>query len=305
MSHVFDALARAAKDKEEAADKGQDSQWSWGRPSAETPQVGPMSAAQLESLAVGLREVESWPKSWKEKLEELLYGWGLGRYKSYPLVALEKNSAVAEQYKILREQLKRLRSETGSRCLSVTSPVKRDGKTMVAANLAAALALDYEEQVLLIDGDLRSPELHRYFGVDSTPGLADYLSGRANGDLMGYVRETSVRGLRILPAGRESSFSAELLAREKMRSLMEEVRSRFPAYQIIVDSPPVLATSDPLVLGRYVEGIIIVVRAGRTPREYLLKSIQSINSTKVVGIILNGLDPGLGSKYYYYYKKKS
>ena len=96
-------------------------------------------------------------KSWRDKIEEWLLGWDLRRYDSYPIVALEKESPGSEQYKILREQIKRLRVESGIRNFSITSPVKRDGKTTIAVNLAAALSLDYEEQVLLIDGDLRAP----------------------------------------------------------------------------------------------------------------------------------------------------
>ena len=102
-------------------------------------------------------EVIDVEKSWRDKIEEWLLGWDLRRYNSYPIVALERESPGSEQYKILREQIKRLRVESGIRNFSITSPVKRDGKTTIAVNLAAALSLDYEEQVLLIDGDLRAP----------------------------------------------------------------------------------------------------------------------------------------------------
>src|ERR1700746_2973897 len=109
-------------------------------------------------------------KSWREKLEEWFFGWDLRRYNNFPIVALEKDSPAAEQYKILREQIKRLRTESGIRTFSVTSPVKRDGKTTIAVNLAAALSLDYDEKVLLIDGDLRAPSIHPYFNVANSPG---------------------------------------------------------------------------------------------------------------------------------------
>src|SRR5262245_49867471 len=79
-------------------------------------------------------------KTWRNKIEEWFFGWGLQRYSSYPIVALERDSLAAEQYKILREQVKRLRAESGIKSFSVSSPVKRDGKTTVAVNLAAALS---------------------------------------------------------------------------------------------------------------------------------------------------------------------
>src|ERR1041384_2466576 len=141
-------------------------------------------AVELPYLA---RPVTSEPKSWRERLEEWFFGWDLRRYNNYPILALEKDSPAAEQYKILREQIKRLRAEAGIRTFSVTSPVKRDGKTTIAVNLASVLALDYEEKVLLIDGDLRDPGVHRYFNVNSSPGLADYLSSSSSFGIKSYV----------------------------------------------------------------------------------------------------------------------
>src|SRR5215470_15920930 len=138
-------------------------------------------------------------KSWRDKIEGWLLGWDLQRYNSYPIVALEKESPGSEQYKILREQIKRLRAESGIRNFSITSPVKRDGKTTVAVNVAATLSLDYEEQVLLIDGDLRAPAIHHYFNAVQSPGLSDYLGSDSKLNLKSLVQETFLPGLRILP----------------------------------------------------------------------------------------------------------
>src|SRR5262249_49795093 len=128
-------------------------------------------------------------KTWRDKIEEWLLGWNLQGYNSYPIVALEKESPGSEQYKILRQQIKRLRAESGIRNFSITSPVKRDGKTTVAVNLAVALSLDYEEQVLLIDGDLRAPAIHHYFNAFQSPGLIDYLSSDSEMNLKSVVQE--------------------------------------------------------------------------------------------------------------------
>jgi capsular exopolysaccharide synthesis family protein len=178
--------------------------------------------------------------------------------------------------------------------------VKRDGKTTIAVNLASVLALDYEEKVLLIDGDLRDPGVHRYFNVNSSPGLADYLSSSSSFGIKNYVQETFLSGLRILPAGRPSDLASELLAKEKMKHVMQEIWAEFPGHQIIIDSPPVLSTPDPMVLARQVDGVLMVVRAGKTPRDFLAKALQSLNSTKIMGVVLNGAELGLSSKYYYY-----
>jgi len=302
MSRVFDALTKASKEnkekiagfernqgpleKRDLGDEGESFGWHWDGNDGS-------SARPLPGLPPG-------PKSRRERAEELLLGWDLRPYRRYPIVALGKDSPAAEQYKIFREQVKGLRRQTGVRCLSVTSPVKQDGKTVVSVNLAGAMALEYKEPVLLIDGDLRSPDVHRYFGVESSPGLADYLSSDStHGDLMAFVRETFLPGLWIIPAGKASNVSSELPAQLKMRTLLTEIRSRFPSHQIIVDTPPVLPTPDPLVLAGEVDGIIMVIRAKETSEDYLSKAIQSLDPNKVMGIVLNGADIGMASKYYY------
>jgi receptor protein-tyrosine kinase/non-specific protein-tyrosine kinase len=183
----------------------------------------------------------------------------------------------------------------------VTSPVKRDGKSTVAVNLAAALALDYEESVLLIDADLRAPSVHRYFELNPSPGLSEFLGSDAGlADIGSLVQETFLPGLRVLPAGKPTNFASELLAKDKMRQLVEHIRITFPGCHIVVDTPPILSTPDPLIVARHVDGVLLVVRAGKTPRDYVTKSVQMLNSTKLMGIVLNGAELGMASKYYYY-----
>jgi capsular exopolysaccharide synthesis family protein len=245
-------------------------------------------------------EIVSAAKSWREKFEEIVFGRDLSLLASHPLVALEKDSAAAEQYRILREQVRTLRHETGARSISVTSPLKHDGKTMVAVNLAVAMALGGQERVLLIDGDLRDPDVHKFFGVPRYPGLADYLSSDYTGNLSSYVRPTSIPGLQIITAGKTSELAGELLAQQRMKSLMEKINSTYPDCQVIIDSSPVLATSDPLVLAREVGGVIMVVRAGKTRREYLKKAVDILNSPKLMGIVLNGAEFGMATQHYQY-----
>jgi capsular exopolysaccharide synthesis family protein len=299
MSRVFEALKRVGEEKESSERFGSRHEPAGDKtPAQEGLLPGWDSSVDHPSLTVP-SQIYNGRKRWRERIEEFLFGWNLRRFKTHPLVALEKGSPAAEQYKILREQVKKLCSEPGARFLAVTSPVKGDGKTTVAANLAAAIALHYEEQVLLIDADLRNPSIHSYFGVKPTPGLADYLSSNSSTDLMSYVQDTFVRGVRILPAGKPSLLSSELLAKEKMRNLIKEIPSKLPGHQVIVDTPPVLTTPDPLVLARHVDGIIVVIRSRKTPRDCLLKTITSLGSNKVLGVILNDAELGMASRHYY------
>jgi capsular exopolysaccharide synthesis family protein len=315
MSRVFEALSKAGRDKERAAEQSGNQVVPEESPIVadevpEAPLVMPAPAAPEWSLGTNgkAKEMPSPPprsttvsKTWRERIEELFFGWDLRRYATHPIVALEEESPASEQYKILREQIKRLRSEAGIRTIAVTSPVKRDGKTTVSVNLAAAIALEYEEKVILIDADLRAPSAHRFFNEEGAPGLTEYLSSNSSGGVKALVRDTHLSGLSIIPAGRPSRFASELLAKDKMRRLIEELHAEFPSHVFIIDSPPVLATPDPLVLSRQVDGVIMVVRAGKTPKDYLAKALSSINSNKILGVVLNGADLGLGSKYYYYY----
>jgi protein-tyrosine kinase len=313
MSRVFEALSIASEAKQRRAEEPVEKIGS--TVTGEAPVVEKKSTAEefftgsgtvsktngkLSEIDEVYREVVNDEKSWGDRIEEWLLGWGLRHYNSYPIIALEKESLGSEQYKILREQIKRLRVESGIRNFFITSPVKRDGKTTVAVNLAAALSLDYAERVLLIDGDLRAPSIHRYFNAVRSPGLADYLGSDSEMNLKDLVQETFLPGLCILTSGKPSHLASELLAKERMNEIMEKARAEFPDHHIIIDSPPILSTPDPLIIARHVDGVLLVVRAGKTPRDYLTKALQSLNSSKVMGVVLNGAELGISSKYYYY-----
>src|SRR5215510_4325522 len=218
MSRIYEALRKAKEQKQEdiarpeSANQGEDRVESGiklvadGRGSS--PEWPGSGNGHQPEVSPSFSPLSPAPRSWRERLEELFFGWDLKRYQAYPIVVLERESAASEQYKILREQVKRLCSESGARSVSITSPVKQDGKTTVAVNLAVALALEYEEQVLLIDGDLRSPQIHRYFGLQRAPGLSDYLRTSTESDLSSFVRQTFLPGLKVLPAGELSNVSS-------------------------------------------------------------------------------------------------
>lgn len=307
MSRVFEALTKASHEREHEAESMTRGLASILHETAVIEDTSVKIEWPVErngnggEARVNLPKSLGVPKSWRERMEELVFGWDLRRYETHPIVVLEEESAISEQYKILREQLKRLRTEAGIRTIAITSPVKRDGKTTVAVNLAAAIALEYEEKVILIDADLRAPTIHRFFNYDGLHGLTEFLSSNSAGSVKSLVRDAHVNGLQYIPAGKPTRFASELLAKEKMRRLIEEVHAEYPGHMVIIDSPPVLATPDPLVLSRLVDGVIMVIRARKTPKDYLAKALSAFSTNKILGVVLNGADLGLGSKYYYYY----
>jgi protein-tyrosine kinase len=307
MSRVFEALTKANRERERQTEKVAKERVHKPVEEIASSNVSPIKKAPI------IRHVESHEipvpvarpsiprRSLRDRLTELVSSWDLRRYTAHPIVALDEESPASEQYIILRKQLKRLRAESGIRTVAITSPSKRDGKTMVSVNLAAAIAMEDEEKVLLIDADLRGPTVHRYFNVNLSPGLADYFGAKSAIGIQGLVRETRVAGLGVVTAGRPSRSARAILGKQRSRQMLQDVQRDLPAHMILIDAPPVLSAPDPLLVSRQVDGVIMVIRAGKTPKDYVAKALSSLKSTKILGIVLNGADVDLGSKDYYYY----
>jgi len=218
----------------------------------------------------------------------------------------DPDSVASEQFRKLRTQLLRLRLPQPPRTILVTSARAGEGKTLVSANLAAGIAHEFNAHALLVDSDLRSPSLGSWFGISNGFGLSDYLVGKK--EIPELLFKTEIERLRILLGGTLRENPTELIGSARMESLIQELKSRYSDRYIIFDSTPLLATSEPEVLSKLVDGILIVVRAGETPRETVKQAIASLEKEKILGMVLNDLQfksSGLtnryfGSKDYYY-----
>jgi len=193
----------------------------------------------------------------------------------------------------------------------VTSPSPREGKSTVATNLAIALA-EIHKRVLLVDADLRRPRLHAIFGQANTWGLTDLLQDETpceEYEVEALARDTQVPGLFSLPSGAGGSGSSRLLYSNRMAELLDRLRGEFDA--IVIDTPPVLNLADARVLSRFVDGVVLVFRAGLTQREAATAAARlfEADGTPVLGTVLNDWNPrtmgssALGSDEYlqYYY----
>ena len=209
-------------------------------------------------------------------------------------------SLEAEHFKVLRTNL--LFPATGQppRQILITSALPNDGKSFVASNLAASIANGIEEYVMLIDCDLRKPTIHTYFGYDTAPGLSEHLS--TGMDLSKVLLKTPVPKLTLLPAGRPPANPTELLSSKKMKALLEEVTNRYDDRYIIIDSPPPSLAAETMAIVSAVDGVILVVRSGKTPKAAVSETIEQIGKEKILGIVLNFSDLSL-KKYYGYGKK--
>jgi protein-tyrosine kinase len=220
----------------------------------------------------------------------------------------QPGSLASEQFRKLRTHLFRSRNSGPPKTIMVTSATSSEGKTFVSANLAIGIAHDLHAHALLVDCDLRNPSVAKCFSLENGKGLSDYLVG--NEQISELLRKAEVEKLSILTSGAMQDNPTELMGSKKMESLVQELKSRYSDRYIIFDSTPLLATTEPEVLGKLVDGIIIVVRAGVTLRETVKRAIAPLDKEKVLGFVLNSLEfksPGLSHRYFgsygYYYSK--
>lgn len=206
----------------------------------------------------------------------------------------------AENFKILRSQLLFGKESERPRLIMVTSAFPGEGKTFVSANLAVSIAQGIDEYVLLVDCDLRRPDLHNMFGFSNRIGLSEYLSGK--NELSELFLRTKIEKLSLLPAGTPSRNASELIASNKMKSLLDEIKNRYDDRFIILDTAPSQVLAEANVLANYVDGIILVVLGHKTPRGEVNKSIEGLGKEKILGIVFNGFNQSYKA-YGQYYKK--
>ena len=199
------------------------------------------------------------------------------------VAALAPTSLAAEQYRSLRTRLKRAESGRSLRAIAITSPNKGDGKSLTAANLALTMAQEFQQRVLLIDCDLRRPSVHRLFGLSDGPGLGDVLMNAA--DIDQALVALPDYHLTVLPAGLPPSRPAELLGSAAMRRLLDTLRTRFD--RILIDVPPVAPLADLHILAPMIDGLLMIVRAGITPKPAIERALAGLDSSKVLGLVLN------------------
>src|SRR5688572_7681251 len=201
------------------------------------------------------------------------------------VAATAPESVAAEQFRLLRSRVESRAATTRTQLIVVTSPRLGEGKTTTSANLALCLAQDPQQRVLLIEADLRRPRLAALFGIRAEPGVVDVLTRSATIDeamvpIAGYH-------MSVLPAGTAERRLPEVLTSSVLRSLVDGLRPRFT--RILIDTAP-LAMADTQELARIADGVLLVVRAGMTPRPALETAFHTLERDKIIGFVLNGID---------------
>lgn len=208
------------------------------------------------------------------------------------------NEAPAEEFRTLRTRLNHLQTLQPIHTIVVTSPSPAEGKSFAAVNLALAESQLEGNPTLLMDCDFRRPIVHNLFQIERSPGLTDYLTGKAQ--LEDCIRRIGSTNLYILPAGDAVVNPLELLNLREMKALLDQLPQVFN--WVVLDSPPLLFAADANLLSTLCSGTVLVVRIGATTIDSVTRAMSSLCENNVLGIIVNGARRGeLYSKYTYYH----
>jgi capsular exopolysaccharide synthesis family protein len=209
------------------------------------------------------------------------------------------SSGALEQYRKLAATLHHTQEERGIQVVMTASSLPSEGKSLTAANLALTFSESYQRRVLLVDADLRRPTIQRLFNIATIDGLDEGL--KADEDRVMALTRLSER-LWVLPAGRPDPDPLSGLASERMRRLIAEARSRFD--WVIIDTPPVSLLPDANLLAANVDGVLLVVRAGKAPYQLVKRTVDTIGHERILGIVMNAVDfrhdRNAGGYYEYY-----
>lgn len=188
-------------------------------------------------------------------------------------------------YNLLRTQVLQRTRAKGWNTLMVTSSLTREGKTTTSINLAIAIARDMKQTALLVETDLRKPDVSNYLGLRTEKGLANYLLEDVPLDEL--LINPGLDKLVVLPAGKPLSGSTDLLGSPRMEQLVRELKERYPDRYVIFDSLPLLNMPDALVFTSYVDSILMVVEAGRTSKKDITTALDLIRDKNVIGVVMN------------------
>ena len=233
--------------------------------------------------------------------EEKVETFVLPSKEEAPVLIVPPHSFAEEEFRKLKTQIF-LRLPKPPHSILITSTTPQEGKTMVSVNLAMAISREIHKKAILIDGDLRKPSIHLEKSQNSK-GLSNYLSDGT--PLSEILINSEIENLRIILAGPSTNKSSELIGSKRMGELLKSLSKSEENTYILIDSPPIISTTEPTLLSKMVDGIILVVMADRTPREAIKRAVKSIDRQKIIGIVFNQIELKLSSyysKYYYHYK---
>ena len=225
-----------------------------------------------------------------------------GRLISYT----DSDSAIAEQYRSLRTGLYSLSPEKKIKTIVITSTQSKEGKTITACNLSYTISQDTEKKIILIDADLRRASVHGVFGLPRKPGFSDVLCDKIG--LEHFLAKPAFGNLYVIPSGTLIESPSELMSSARIKTSIDIIKSRFD--YVIFDTPPVVNVTDASILGSICDVVLLVVRAGVTPKDMideafnLLKRAQAEPKACILTDVIIPVHHYYMSRYRYYYRYK-
>ena len=219
---------------------------------------------------------------------------------SYQLATLDNQSSAAEAYRVLRTSVLLSAAGRPPKTILITSGQPGEGKTTTVVNTAISLA-QMGASVLIIDCDLRRPTTHKVLGVDHGQGLSTYLSRDVELDRL--IQKLPIANLSLLPCGPVPPNPAELIISEKMKDMLHVLAGKYD--HILIDSPPLINVTDPVILSTMVDGVILVVHGGKSTRDVVRRARQELSTVgaKIFGVVLNNVDLRRDGYDDYYYNR--
>jgi protein-tyrosine kinase len=249
-------------------------------------------AAAEETTAIVIRD--------RPSFEQLIPEIGKAGLSDKIETIQDDSSFVSEQFKTLKVRINEVASGKPMHVITVSSPHTEDGKSLICANLAASCAKDPGRRTIIVDCDLRKPSLHKLLGASLEPGLLGYLEGDY---LQPYCYMRRHEKLYIMTAGGVAANPVEILSLGRMKGLIDYLKLEFDT--IILDSPPFAPISDAQILTSLSDGLLLVVRRGRTSYGALEKAFRTMDQSKLIGAVFNDVQPVMFNtqydhKYYHY-----
>src|SRR5580698_2953333 len=287
MSQIFDALHQSATERSNGT-----REFSAAKELLQVVERRNASATALAEEPGGPASYDGLPEFPSAKVE-------LPEYSRFVCFG-QTDTLAAEKFRFLATRLRHLQQKRSVKRMVVTSAVVGEGKSMVAANLACALAMG-KQQVLLIEGDLRRPSLGGQLGLKELPGLSQML--QSDGEGRSNIYRLDGAGLCVLLAGDAHSNPLEFMDAGKLSILLDRISTGFD--WVVIDSPPVLPLADTSMWMRLSDAILMVTRPGVTSKKQLQRSFDAIEQAKLLGSVLNASGETTTNHYYYHYTSRT
>jgi capsular exopolysaccharide synthesis family protein len=210
----------------------------------------------------------------------------------------DKESSMATELRRIYSGLRSAAGEEKLQSILITSAVVGEGKSITCSFLAMTAATLSKSKVALIDLDLRRPKIHDYFGIGTCPGIGEVLIGKSN--IKSVSRKTAIHDLTVITSGNVTASPSDIIDQADVPALLQELRFYFDF--IVIDSPPIIPVSDPLLIADQVDGVLLVVKAGSTQKEVVNRAAKLLSNIGInfLGIVLNDYEEVLP----YYYKER-